>query len=1212
MIFTDAKIHFFVHLPILINPLHTQLVMHNRTCHFWTLLFIFPFLFCPILLQAQITYNHAIGHYPGNPKENFAPVLRLDSSYRNIAEHRMAFHSSCSDYNHTAQLVTDGIITTDLPKLLEISTIHDTVFPKRTREYVFDGQPYSCATIYGEDTYLQFHLQNWQIQPDEIQLISSIAHAESKPNRPYKIHVLASQDGKQWDTLFREQKHQLIYKKPTLTLPKDCSWSDDSQGLIVTDYSVNLKLDCQQPYSYFRLHIEMEGAAYWRFGEVQFLSNGQPIDMYTHQFFTSAWTSETSQNEWVYVDLGKIATFDSVCLHWVNKATKGYLQVSNDAEKWQNIAPLSNENKLCEPIRCQSSGRFVRVLMLESGNEEPFVLSELEIWGKGGLTPHSVEQPEPSGQRILLSGGNWKLTRCENTLPNGETLSLPHYDDRNWIPATVPGTVLSSYINIGAVPDPNYADNTDYISDSYFHSNFWYRNIFVIPQNFKDNRIILNFDGINWKANIFLNGHNIGRIEGAFQRAHFDITPYLVMDTNVLVVEIIRNEHFGSAKEKNELNTDFNGGLLGADNPTFHASAGWDWITTVRGRNMGIWNDVYICTANDVIIEDPVVYTSLNLPDTAATLTPEIIVKNLSDKTVTGLLTFKMDHIVVEEVVTLSAHEVRMVQLSSKEHPALQNQHLQLWWPNGYGKPFLHAAQFSFITEGVTLAEQTFQVGVRQMTYNEDDGILRMFVNGRRFIGRGGNWGFSEHNLNYRAREYNTAVAYHADMNFTMIRNWVGMIGDEEFFEACDRYGIMVWQDFWLANPSDGPNPTDETMFLSNAKDWIYRLRKHPSIALYCGRNEGFPPENLDNALRKLIQDQHSDIHYISSSADDVVSGHGPYRALDPVDYFRQPVGNDRMHTERGMPCVMNIESLRRTLPEEALWPQNVQWGKHDYTLEGAQHAQTFNELIDREYGFPDNVEDFCKLAQRVNHDGYRALFESRSIQREGLLLWMSHPCWPSMVWQTYDYYFEPTAAYFGCKKANKPIHVQWNPSTNKVEVVNYSAGQRDHLKVWAQLINPDGKIVWQKQTSINCKEDATIACFSLKPTKKVDSTYFIKLYLSENDIVIDDNFYINSLTPYHYKMLNNMPKATLDTKFTCSKDDNGNWTGILDIENNSDTPALFIRLNLLGQRDHIQILPVIYEDNYFSLLPKEKKQVTIQWLEADTRGEKAVVEISH
>ena len=183
-----------------------------------------------------------------------------------------------------------------------------------------------------------------------------------------------------------------------------------------------------------------------------------------------------------------------------------------------------------------------------------------------------------------------------------------------------------------------------------------------------------------------------------------------------------------------------------------------------------------------------------------------------------------------------------LVKLDPSAIPALRLQNPKLWWPNGYGDPSLYSVELSFEVAGRVSDTKRFLAGVRQFTYSEDGGILRIWINGRRFVPRGGNWGFSEDLLRYRAREYDVALRYHRDLNFTMVRNWVGQVGEDAFYEACDRHGIVVWQDFWLANPLDGPNPDDVPMFLRNARDYILKIRNHPAIGLYCGRNEGNPP----------------------------------------------------------------------------------------------------------------------------------------------------------------------------------------------------------------------------------------------------------------------------------------------------------------------------------------------------------------------------------
>jgi hypothetical protein len=420
----------------------------------------------------------------------------------------------------------------------------------------------------------------------------------------------------------------------------------------------------------------------------------------------------------------------------------------------------------------------------------------------------------------------------------------------------------------------------------------------------------------------------------------------------------------------------------------------------------------------------------------------------------------------------------------------------------------------------------------------------------------------------------------------------------------------MIWQDFWLANPGDGPNPYDNEMFVANAIDYVRRIRSHASIALYCGRNEGFPPKELDDELRKIVATEHPDLHYISHSSREGVSGHGPYRALTPREYFEWPKGNTTFHSERGMPNVVNYESLCRMLKEEHLWPQSDKWGEHDFTLKGAQRGATFNALVEKGFGKPESAKEFTELAQWINYDGYRAMFESRSMYRKGLLLWMTHPAWPSMVWQTYDYYFEPTAAYFGCKKANEPLHIQWNAATDEVEGVNYSAGDHAHLCVEAKIVNLDGSVVWSNDKCILSKEDTTVKCFKLDFSGELTAAHFVKLTLWEGEKIVSDNFYIRGTEEGNYQAIRTLPQVSLRKRVKIERN-NGEWNAIVTLRNTSDVPALMIRLNTLGAKDGEQILPVFYSDNYFSLLPGEERVVSVKWNDIDTRGNKAEIVVS-
>ncbi len=1195
-------------------------------------------------------FTRGIGIYPGKPSEDFSPKLIAGNlAYRNIARLRPVYQSSSWDYNLTGQLITDGIIINTEPDYVSLSTSQG-VIPKNEREWLLDHNSLTSVSIPGTDIWLQLQLSQGGDVPaiTRISLNGSLTYNDKKPGG-WQFTCLGSNDGIKWDELGKGKGNSLpgeerpnpfarfftppasakgsANKKPANPFAGFMSgpYGNDSTAprpsltfnfrMPAKERLINQSFELKKPvrYHFYKVNLSAPCAVTWSFGDFDFYNNDNKLKMAPSHDFKSAWMSAGSGQEWVYVDLGSSSSFDNIKLHWINKAIKGVIQVSDDAKTWSDIIALPGKSDQVEDIKLKTEarGRYVRILMTESATGKNYILSELEVFGKGGLVTEPKLNPEENNGKLYLSGGNWKIQRSSEVKSGGEEISKPGYSNNDWVVATVPGTALVSYWNAGALPNPNFGDNQLMISESFFNSDFWYRDEFKVPSDFKGDRIFLNFDGINWKAEIFLNGEKIGRIDGAFIRGKFDVTDHIKPgQTNSIAVLVKKNDNIGVIKEATATYHDKNGGILGADNPTYHASIGWDWIPTIRGRNIGIWNDVFLNVTGPVSIEDQLVTTDLKLPDTtAADINFEVTLENHKSEAVSGTLTGKYGDINFEKEVSLEPSSSKVVKINPSNHPSLHIINPKLWWPKGYGEPNLYNVEMVFKTASGVSDKKEFKSGIRKMTFDDTNQILNIYINGRRFIARGGNWGFPESNLEYRGREYDIAVAYHADMNFNMIRNWVGQTADDEFFEACDRHGIMIWQDFCLANPADGPDPADPKMFIDNARDLIKRIRNHPSIAIYVGRNEGNPPAVIDTALRSMINDLHPGLHYISNSAFGVVSGGGPYRALPVRDYFLL-YGYNKLHSERGMPNVMTNESLKQTLPESALWPQNSLWGMHDYCLESAQSAASFNQMIETGFGKADNAKKFTELAQWINYNGYRGMFEGRSQYRQGLLLWMSHPAWPSMVWQTYDYYLEPTAAYFGCKKACEPIHIQWNPVFDNIEVVNNNAGNKTGLTAKAQLLNMDGSVQWEKETRLNCKEDSTAICFKLEFLKSLTPVHFIKLTLKEGDKTISDNFYWRGQVDGNYQALNTLPLIKLQniTKIEKSGD---NWLLTTTLNNTSKTPALMVRLMVTGKNTDERILPIFYSDNYISLMPGEKKVIIMKLKNEDTRGEKPAVVVS-
>jgi hypothetical protein len=214
------------------------------------------------------------------------------------------------------------------------------------------------------------------------------------------------------------------------------------------------------------------------------------------------------------------------------------------------------------------------------------------------------------------------------------------------------------------------------------------------------------------------------------------------------------------------------------------------------------------------------------------------------------------------------------------------------------------------------------------------------------------------------------------------------------------------------------------------------------------------------------------------------------------------------------------------------------------------------------------------------------------------------------MVWQTYDYYLEPTAAYFGCKKASEPIHIQWNPVYDEIEVVNYNGKNRVGLTAKAQLLNMDGSVQWEKETGLDSKEDSTVKCFKLEFPKSLSSVHFIKLTLTEGDKTISENFYWRGLEDGNYQALRDLPVVKLENS-TKVKKSGQNWMLTTTLNNTSKYPVLMVRLKVVGKNSGERILPVFYSDNYVSLMPGEEKIITMKLRDEDTGGKKPAVEIS-
>jgi len=651
-------------------------------------------------------------------------------------------------------------------------------------------------------------------------------------------------------------------------------------------------------------------------------------------------------------------------------------------------------------------------------------------------------------------------------------------DSGAWVNAVVPGIVFQSYVAAGLEKDPNFGDNIYRVDKKKYDKNFWYRLELATPNFETGQHVELHFEGINRKGEIFFNGVRLGMLDGFMDRGVYDITSLLSKSgKNVLTVLV----YFPGRPIPNHAS------------PTYISSDGWDWMPPVPGLLMGITDDVYLTVNGGVDFVDPWIRSTLET-NAAAALSVSIGLLNrtdaIQDGEVEGLI--QPGDIHFSRTVHLAPGQQENIFFDTAHYKQLLVRNPQLWWPNGYGQPNLYTCDLAFKVNGKTLETRQVRFGIRQYTYDTLGGVFHIRVNGRRIFVRGGNWGMSEYMLRCRGGEYDWKVKLHREMHFNMIRNWIGSVTDEEFYDACDKYGIMVWDDFWL---NSHPNlPDDVFAFNRNAVEKIKRIRNHASVAVWCGDNEGYPLPPLNDWLREDVRTfDAGDRWYQPNSHSDALTGSGPWSNFPSSWYFTKypgGFGGDPgwgFRTEIGTAVFTTYESFKKFMPDSAAWPRNTMWDKHFFGPSAANGGpDRYASTIDKSYGKATGIQDFCRKAQLVNIETNKALYEGWQHHMwdnaSGVMTWMSQSAYPSFVWQTYDYYYDLTGAYWGVRKACEPLHIQWSSADNSVKVVNTTPDDLHGLTAEASVYNMDGQLVpaLERRTLVDAPANAATHCFDI------------------------------------------------------------------------------------------------------------------------------------
>jgi mannosylglycoprotein endo-beta-mannosidase len=837
--------------------------------------------------------------------------------------------------------------------------------------------------------------------------------------------------------------------------------------------------------------------------------------------------------------------------------------------------------------------------------------------------------PRASAQNEYELNTGWKYQKANLVNEGGIKISNNTFVLNTWQNATVPGTVLTSQINNQQVPDPFYGMNNKRIPDIYktgpAYYTYWFVKDFkeVAPQG--SNQVYINLRGVNYSCDVFLNGRQLNekRHYGMFLRQSYNITKWLAKTgNNRLAIIVYPPNSVGNP----------NGGQGGdgaiARNVSIQYTAGWDWIQAIPDRNTGIWDKVTIQKTGAVKITDPHVITLVpgirqpDGPQQQAIIQVSAQLNNAANIAVSGTLQYNLDGIPVSKRVTLKPNSVQQVQLS--DH-SLKNP--KLWWPNGYGPQNLYQLHLQFVSAGKLSDQQNIEVGVRQITsqWNDRTESRQINVNGQKIFIKGGDWIVSDELLRFTDKRYDAEVRFHRDMNLNLMRVWGGaLIERPEFYAACDKYGLLVFQDMWGSGDCNGrwvdplklddqwtrrQYPDDHELYLRSIEDQVKMVRNYPSLAIWCGGNELTPPEDILTALRDTIMPKLDNTRwFVEYSNSENMSrniigdnGDGPY-TLQPLSVFWDH-RTFPFNSEVGSVGVSDIEAFKRFMPDSnwVVPGYDESTGKTKTDSVWRYHKYIGYDDAVNKYGKPKDLEDFAAKAQLVNYDQYRALMEGFSAHMwdwyTGVIIWKTQNPWTALRGQMYDYYLDPNAGLYGLHSGSQPLHIMYNPGDGMVMVANntFKAYTNMMLVIKTYSISGEEHLITQVLSDIT--PTTTKRYLYIKKATGIvqnDNGGFVDLeLLDHNKNILSQNIYWLPDTTGNYTGLQKMPASLLQT--TATQIAPGKLKVILTNPVNAPV-AFFNRLSLIDAQSGKRLLPVFYSDNYVSVLPGSSKIIMIDY----------------
>jgi len=834
----------------------------------------------------------------------------------------------------------------------------------------------------------------------------------------------------------------------------------------------------------------------------------------------------------------------------------------------------------------------------------------------------------------------WEVQSSMNVDDQGDVISTGEFSPENWYNTTIPATVLAVLADHEVYPDPYFGMNlrsipgTDYplnknfaniemAEDSPFRVPWWYRTEFQLHPDFKNQSLQLHFKGINFRANIWLNGKRIAdssEVAGVFRIYEFDITDDVVLDgKNYLAVEVF-------APGKDDL-----------------AITWVEWNPAPPDKNMGIWHEVFITATGPVTVRYPHVITEFDLPSLdVAQLTVKAELNNTSNQAVQGTLRGTIEDCEFAMDVNLEPEEHKVVSFNPAEFDQLNFEDPRIWWPIHYGKPDLYKLDLTFEANGRISDSQSINFGIKQVSAELTDAHHLLFkINGKDILIRGGGWA-SDMLLRLDSSRLETQIKYVKDMNLNAIR-LEGKLENEFFYDLCDRHGILVMPGWCCCDHWEQWDEWDEEDYSVAAKsltDQVKRLRYRASVFTWLYGSDFPPPPDVEEIYLSIFEKYNWPYPHQSSAAlkPTELTGFsgirmkGPYFFIEPSYWYVDTArgGAFGFNAEVGPGASIPVmESIIQMFPQDSLWPINDIWHYHARAGNPARMLNIDTKALNARYGEAKDLEDYVMKSQLQAYEGKRAMFEAYGRNKyisTGVIQWMLRNAWPGVYWNLYDYYLRTGGSYYGTKKACEPLHIQYSYDDRSVVVVNSYLREFTGCKAVVSVYNIDLSVKFHEEVTLDILSDGVQKVITIPEIKDLSVTYFVKLELKDpENKICSSNFYWLSTTKEvfdweesyfwttpmisyaDFTALQKLPEVEL--KITSEMVvHNGKELVHINVSNPTGNLAFAVNLRLIREGTDNEILPILYEDNYFPLFPGEEREITATYLSTGLMEENPVV----